>query len=149
MDCIISLWIMWLIGAALLLVIELLTGWIATFCVGVGCIVASAMDLSGCSFQWQLIGVVVGVILAFIFLAPFVNRLRKARAHREAYNSNMDALIGREVAVEAAIPDNALGRVRIDGDSWQARSHNGEAIESGTSVKVTGYDSIILIVKPI
>ena len=83
---------MWLIAAALLLVLELITGWIATFCVGIGCLVASVMDIAGCSLQWQLAGVVVGVILAFIFLAPFVNRLRKSRAHAEAYNSNMDAL---------------------------------------------------------
>ncbi|WP_289159069.1 NfeD family protein [uncultured Muribaculum sp.] len=144
-----SLWIMWLIAAALLLVLELITGWIATFCVGMGCLVASVMDIAGCSLQWQLAGVVVGVILAFIFLAPFVNRLRKSRAHTEAYNSNMDALIGREIPVERPIPANGLGRVRIDGDSWQARSSHGEPVESGVNVKVTGYDSIILIVKPI
>lgn len=142
-------WVMWLIAAALLLVLELLTGWIATFCVGVGCLVAAVMDIAGCSLQWQLAGVVTGVILAFIFLAPFVNRLRKSRPHREAYNSNMDALIGREIQIEKSIPLNGLGRVRIDGDSWQARSSHGEAIDYGTTVKVTGYDSIILIVKPI
>lgn len=145
-----ALWIIWLIAAALLLVLELLTGWIATFCVGVGCLVASVMDILGCSLQWQLAGVVVGVIVAFVFLAPFVNRLRKSRGHREEYNSNMDALIGREVIVERAIPSNgALGRVRIDGDSWQARSADGRPVDSGANVKVTGYDSIILIVKPI
>lgn len=65
-------------------------------------------------FSGSLPGVVVGVIVAFVFLAPFVNRLRKSRGHREEYNSNMDALIGREVIVERAIPANgALGRVRI------------------------------------
>lgn len=144
-----SLWVIWLIATALLLVLELITGWIATFCVGIGCLVASVMDLLGCSLQTQLVGVVIGVILAFIFLAPFVNRIRQAHRHRETYNSNMDALIGREVPVEMTIGQNALGRVRIDGDSWQARSNDGEEIQSDTMVRVTGYDSIILIVKPL
>lgn len=144
-----SLWVIWLIATALLLVLELITGWIATFCVGIGCLVASVMDLLGCSLQTQLVGVVIGVILAFIFLAPFVNRIRQAHRHRETYNSNMDALIGREAPVEMTIGQNALGRVRIDGDSWQARSNDGEEILSDTMVRVTGYDSIILIVKPL
>lgn len=144
-----SLWVIWLIATALLLVLELITGWIATFCVGIGCLIASVMDLLGCSLQTQLVGVVIGVILAFIFLAPFVNRIRQSHRHREAYNSNMDALIGREAPVEMTIGQNALGRVRIDGDSWQARSTNGEEILSDTMVRVTGYDSIILIVKPL
>lgn len=144
-----SLWVIWLIATALLLVLELITGWIATFCVGIGCLIASVMDLLGCSLQTQLVGVVIGVILAFIFLAPFVNRIRQAHRHRETYNSNMDALIGREAPVEMTIGQNALGRVRIDGDSWQARSNDGEEILSDTMVRVTGYDSIILIVKPL
>ena len=118
-----SLWIVYLIAAAVLMIIELLTGFVATFCVAVGCVIA----------------------------APLINHLRKKHnVHREEYNSNMNALIGREVFVTQSIPDGGgVGRVTVDGDSWQAVSNSGDAIELGARVRVTGYDSIILTVKPV
>ena len=69
-----SLWIIWLIATAVLLVIELLTGLVATFCVAVGCLIAFCFALAGFGIETQLGAMVVGVILAFIFLVPFINR---------------------------------------------------------------------------
>ena len=62
----------------------------------------------------------------------------------------MEALIGREGFLKREIPaDGGLGRLRIDGDDWQVRSRDGEPVAHGTKVRVTGYDSIILTVKPV
>lgn len=146
-----DLWIIWLIVAAVLMVVELITGFIAAFCLAVGALLASALGIFGFGIEAQLIAMVIGVVLSFIFLAPMVNRLHgRRKAHREEYNSNMDALIGRESVVEKAVDAGGmLGRMRIDGDSWQIRSADGGAIGRGARVKVTGYDSIILIVKEI
>lgn len=146
-----ALWTIWLSIAALLLIIELLSGWIATFCVAVGCFVAAIIDLCGGGLVLQLSGVITGVIIAFIYLAPFVNRFNSRRhRNREAYNSNMDALIGRVVSVTRPIAPERPGRVQIDGDSWQARADRpDESIDLGDTVRVTGYDSIILIVKKV
>ncbi|MCM1503751.1 MAG: NfeD family protein [Muribaculum sp.] len=144
-------WIIWLIVAAVLLVIELITGFIASFCLAVGALLASVCGIFGLGIEMQLIALVVGVVLSFIFLAPLVNRLRgRRKTHREDYNSNMNALIGREGFVEKAIAaDGSLGRMRVDGDSWQIRSADGGSISHGAKVKVVGYDSIILIVKTV
>ncbi|TFU94703.1 NfeD family protein [Barnesiella sp. WM24] len=145
-----SLWIIWLIAAAVLLVIELLTGLVATLCVAVGCLFAFVAALVGFGMETQLAVMAVGVILSFIFLVPFVNRIRKGKkSTRTDYNSNMEALIGREGFLNHEIPaDGGLGRLRIDGDDWQVRSHDGLPLAHGTKVRVTGYDSIILTVKP-
>lgn len=142
---------MWLIIAAVLLIIELLTGMVATLCMGTGCLLGVLAALVGMSLEVQLGAVAVGVILSFMFIAPLANRMRRRRrASREEYNSNMDALIGRETTVRTPIMGPASpGRVNIDGDSWQARSSDGSPIDSGTTVRITGYDSIILIVKPV
>lgn len=144
-------WIIWLIVAAVLLVVELITGFIASFCLAVGALLASVCGMAGLGIEAQLIAMVAGVVLSFIFLVPLVNRIRKGRkARREDYNSNMNALIGRESVVEREIlAAGGLGRMRIDGDSWQIRSADGEAIDQGRRVKVVGYDSIILIVTTI
>jgi membrane protein implicated in regulation of membrane protease activity len=62
----------------------------------------------------------------------------------------MDALIGRVVVVTQTIPaDGDLGRIKIDGDNWQARSVNGEEIEEGRKVRVVSYDSIIIEVEKV
>lgn len=146
-----SLWIIWLIATAVLLIIELLTGLVATLCVAVGCLFAFVAAIVGCGIEVQLGALVVGVILAFIFLVPFINRIKKSRkSPRPDYNSNMEALIGREGFLSREIPaDGGLGRLRIDGDDWQVRSNDGSPVAHGAKVRVTGYDSIILTVKPV
>lgn len=62
----------------------------------------------------------------------------------------MDALIGRKTTVIETIKgDGQPGRIKIDGDVWQAVTEDGQSLENGRLVEVTGYDSIILKVKPI
>lgn len=146
----IDLWILWLTAAGVLIVIELLTSLVATLCVAVGCIAAAVVALSGAALGWQLGAMAAGIVLAFAFLAPWINRIHSRRhdSRNDGYNSNMDALIGRETTVEREIPAGGMpGRVKVDGDSWQAVSTNGEAISTGTRVRVAGYDSIILKVE--
>ena len=53
------------------------------------------------------------------------------------------------ITVGAVTIDDDAKRVTVDGDSWQAVSNSGDAIELGARVRVTGYDSIILTVKPV
>lgn len=146
-----ALWIIWLIAGAALLIIELLSGIVATLCVAVGCMAAAVAAIAGGGIEIQLIAMAAGVILAFIFIAPLVNRMRQRKARdREEYNSNMNALIGREAIMTKPYENEAEpGRARIDGDNWQVRSHDGAPIDRGERVIVTGYDSIILIVKRI
>lgn len=61
----------------------------------------------------------------------------------------MDALIGRETVVDEEIRPDAPGRIRVDGDSWQAVTADHTAVKRGTLVRVESYNSIILTVKPI
>ena len=58
-----SLWIVYLIAAAVLMIIELLTGFVATFCVAVGCVIAAVLDFMGLGIEAQLIGLAAGVIV--------------------------------------------------------------------------------------
>lgn len=144
-----DLWILWLIAAGILLVIELLTSLVATLCVAIGCIGAAIVALAGATLGWQLGVMAAGIVLAFAFVAPWINRIhnRRQNAHSDNYNSNMEALIGRETTVDCEIVSGRPGRVRVDGDSWQAVSTDGQPIGAGCRVRITGYDSIILKVE--
>lgn len=68
------------------------------------------------------------------------------RTGREA-RTGMDALLGRKAVVTNEIRPGDTGRVRIDGDNWQAVAPGVNfTIHKGTETVVTAYDSIILTV---
>lgn len=67
MDTIISSWLLWLIIAAILIIIELLTSMIATFCLAAGCLIAMVCALLGW-VEAQLIGAIIGTVIAFILV---------------------------------------------------------------------------------
>ena len=117
-----TMWSVWLILAVVLVLVEVLTGFVAAFCLAVGCLVAMIVDLAGGSLTVQMCSVAVG---------------------------NMDALIGREVILPETLGAGRVGRLTLDGDNWQFRSCHGNAIEAGTKVKVVGYDSIVLTVETV
>ncbi len=142
-------WILWLILCGALLLLELLTASLAALCGACGCLAAFLFAAFGGSVESQLIAAAAGTVASLIFLAPLVNRYRASRKKSGVgSNTNMDALIGRTAALEREISTEQPGRLRIDGDNWQARSDSGEPLSKGTLVTVTGYDSIILLVKP-
>ncbi|HJE39398.1 MAG TPA: NfeD family protein [Candidatus Amulumruptor caecigallinarius] len=141
-------WIIWLTVAAALIIIELLTQWIATFCIAIGCIAAMIAYLCGAPMAWQLVWLATGTIGGFVCFIPLFKRRieRKRHASGTAEASNMDAMLGRKAKVIVAIPADGLGRVKLDGDNWQAQCDT--PVEVGVEVTVTGYDSIILQVAP-
>ncbi|MBQ3555275.1 MAG: NfeD family protein [Bacteroidales bacterium] len=147
-----EIWIMWLIATAVLVIIELMTGMVASFCLAIGCLASMIVSLFSISVNMQLLALAIGTILSFIFLAPVIRKWQQQKGEKnpKAQNSNMDALIGRIVVVTQTIPaDGELGRIRIDGDNWQARSISGAEIEEGRRVKVVSYDSIIIEVEEV
>lgn len=142
-------WILWLILCGAFLLLELFTASLAALCGACGCLAAFFFAVFGASADAQLIAAAVGTVASLVFLMPLVNRYRKARGKdAPSLNTNMDALIGRSAPLMRDITAEHPGRVRIDGDNWQARSASGQLVEKGTMVTVTGYDSIILLVKP-
>ena len=134
MEQIFTGWSLWLLLAALFVVVELLTGTFACFCLVGGCVAAFVAAALGFDLSVQLACAAVGTVACFIAFRPLMRR-------------NMDALLGRTAFITEPIPENGLGRLKIDGDNWQARSSDGSPLSQGTRVCVTGYDSIVLIVE--
>ncbi len=148
MDAVFDYWLMWLIIAALLVIVELFTNFIASFCIAVGCLVAMVLSVVDLDFDVQLLGLVIGTVVAFIVIAPIMRKFyRKGSKYEKESASNMEALVDRVVIVSETIPKNGVGRVKVDGDSWQARSVEDEAIEMGAKVRIKGNESIVLLVE--
>lgn len=142
-------WIFWLAAAAVLLIVEIMTSMVWTLCLSVGCLAALGASLLGFDLTVQMVSLAVVAVLTFAVVAPrFKRRLQKTHAAAtHADRTGMDALLGRKATVTHEIKPGELGRVRIDGDSWQACAPGlTSTIERGRQVSVTGYDSIILTV---
>lgn len=146
------MWTIWLIGAVVCGVIELLTQSVWTLCLSVGCVIALVACVFGASLPVQLVLLAAGALAMFFLAHKYMKRLRDNQSGLEPQemSSNMDALIGRIGRVTSDIPSGQLGRVQIDGDNWQARArHEHESFNKGDQVKVISYDSIILTVTKI
>ncbi|MCM1153644.1 MAG: NfeD family protein [Muribaculum sp.] len=145
-----SIWIIWLIIAALLAIVEILSQSIWTLCLAVGCICAAISDSVGIPLVWQIAIMALGAVLAFPALLPLFRKWHHPKKGAPDTRTGMDALLGRRGIVVDEIRPGQLGRVRIDGDRWQAKvPHSDRVIPRGAEVVVNAYDSIILTVEPI
>ena len=144
-------WTIWLIVMGLLLIIELLSQMMWALCLAVGCLGGLVGSLFGISVPWQVLISALLSIVAYILLVPLFQKwhaLSVDKIGREA-RTGMDALLGRTAIVSEEITPGRPGRVRIDGDNWQVvADSSSDTVRRGTEVVVTGYDSIILKVRP-
>lgn len=144
-------WLIWLVCAIVLLIIEVLSGTVAALCLSVGCLLAMIpAAVNGDSTVVQFIVACVGAIAAFLILAPIIRKYKLNKASHSDQRSNMDALIGRTgIVTEPIYPDGCQGRVKVDGDNWLAVTEARYCpVLKGETVEVLSYDSIIITVRP-
>lgn len=147
-----TIWIIWLIVAAVLVIIEVMTQMVWTLCVAVGCLGAMVASLCDAGPVAQATTLAVTAVVAFIVLMPYMRRWHHRVTEREGHrlSTGMDALIGQEATVVHSIEPGRLGRVKAYGDNSQARAHDEHAsYRVGERVRIHSYDSIILTVEPL
>ena len=138
-------WIIWLIIAVIMLVIEIATTGLATLWFAIGAVVAMIMDLCGASVVSQIIVMalvsIVCFILCMIWIKPKLESLRKKNVQK----TNADRLIGREGVV--IVPFNSTegkGQVKVDGQIWSAKAE--EDFSEGTKITVKAIEGVKLVV---
>lgn len=144
-------WIIWLIAAILLIAVEVLTQMVWTLCLAIGCMAGLIASLCGVDPAWQIALTGLVSIIAYFALVPLLKKWqrRNESATRHEARTGMDALLGRRGTVTSEIKPGEMGRIRIDGDNWQAKAPGAaRVINRGETVVVDDYDSIILTVQP-
>lgn len=144
-----DMWLVWIIICAILVIVEVVSQMIWTLCLAIGCLAAMVTTFFDVPVPYQIIVMAVASVLAYMFLMPVFRRWHAGKDAKEGRNARtgMDALLGRRAIVTDEIRPGEIGRVRIDGDSWQVKAPDVEhVIGHGEVVVVTGYDSIILTV---
>lgn len=145
-------WIVWLTIACIMLIAEILTQ--TLWCISLACVcfIVAIVAFFGGSISFQLIILVIVSLASYFLLMSIFKHQRHLRSQPDEKNARtgMDALIGRTGIVSHEVHPGGLGRVQIDGDNWQVKAPDQTTvIPKGTQVVVEGYDSIILIVKPL
>ena len=69
-----ELWIIWTIAAALLLITEVMTQMMWALCLSIGAVAALVLSLSGMDLGYQLTGLIVICLVAYVVLLPYFRR---------------------------------------------------------------------------
>lgn len=142
-----TIWQIWLLIAAVFVIIEICTSGFAVACFSVGCVCSAVLAACDVSLTWQIVAFAIGTFLAFIFIRPFVMKIIDKKTNDSNVKTNMDNIIGKMAVVTERIEEGGYGRVKLDGDDWKAATDNGTAAEVGEKVQIISYESIILTVK--
>ena len=141
-----DIWLIWVIIALVLFIIELFTAGFAIICLSIGAggaAIAAAMEAS---IEVQLLTFAVVSLLAIIAVRPLLKRLIYRGGEKVATNSS--AMVGKHGVVCSDVDgDDESGRVIIEGIDWRARSLDGNLIPKGTKVVVVAIDSVVLTIK--
>lgn len=142
-----ALTILWVVLMVVFLVVEaacpihLVSIWFA-----VGSLVAAIVAALGGQLWLQVLLFVVVSCGLLAALWPFVKKVLNPK--RTA--TNIDAMIGAEGYVTDAVDNlNAMGKVKLNGMEWTARSATGTKIPAGTLVKVERIEGVKAIVSPV
>ena len=139
-------WVVWLVIAVIMLVIEIVTTGLATLWFAVGAVVAMIMDLCGASVVSQIVVMAVVSIVCFILGMIWVRPKLEALRKKNVQKTNADRLIGREGIV--IVPLNATegkGQVKVDGQIWSAKA--GEDFAEGTRITVKSIEGVKLVIE--
>ena len=141
-----SWWIIWLIIAVIMLIIEIVTTGLATLWFAVGAIVAMIMDLCGASVVSQIIVMALVSIVCFILCMIWIKPKLESLRRKTVQKTNADRLIGREGVVIVPFDSvNGKGQVKVDGQIWSAKAE--EDFNEGTKITVKAIEGVKLVVE--
>lgn len=139
-------WTAWLVLALLLAGAEMLTLDLTLLMLAGGALAATgvALVLPGAWLLQVVVGVIVALAMLFLLRPTLLAKIRKAPGYRNSINS----LVG-STAITSGLIDRGQGEVKVNGDTWSARSFNQDVtIEVGEEVEVFQVEGTTLIVYP-
>ncbi|MDK3257549.1 NfeD family protein [Blastococcus capsensis] len=137
-------WLLWLIGAGLLAVGEVMTLDLMLLMLAGGALGGMTVALLGGAAILQIVTFIVvsGVLLALV--RPIATKHLTNRTPLQL--DGVDTLIGKTAKVTADV-DSSGGRIRLGADEWTARSqHGGESFAVGETVRILQVDGATAIV---
>ena len=140
-------WLIWLIIAIVMLVVEFITVGFFTITIACGALVAMLISFV-IPYIWIQVAVfLVSSVICFYTVKPFLLSLFPVQNETR---TAVDRLTGKICVVIVDIDNvNGTGQIKVDGDVWSARSSLVELIEAGTTVKIISVEGVKAIVTKI
>jgi membrane protein implicated in regulation of membrane protease activity len=128
-------WVIWLIVAVVFAVAEVINLSFYLFPFAIGAAGAAVVGLAGGALALELVVFAILTATSFTIVRPIARRHINMPPQ---LRTGTAALIGRTAIVtERIVNDDALGKVRIDGEVWTARAYDDDKVlEPGTRVHV-------------
>ena len=140
------MWSFWLIVAGIFLIMEIATEGFLIFWLGIGALLAMATSFITTNLVLQTVIFVVSSAI----LIPLTKPLTDKFINKKTVPTNTYSLIGKQGIVIADINSlEATGLVKVNGETWSAKSDSGEPISKDTQIEVLSIDGVKLIVTPI
>lgn len=138
-------WVVWLIIAGVLVVVELFTLTFDLVLFAGAALVAAGVGALGLGLGFQLVAFALAAAAALGFIRPAV---RGGIRHPPRLRSGTSALVGREALAISEISKTA-GLVRIGGEDWTARPYDSElTIPEGATVDILAIEGATALVYP-
>ncbi|MNB82564.1 hypothetical protein D3C75_293770 [compost metagenome] len=135
-------WVLWLVAAGVLLVIEMFTLTFYLFWLTVGAAAALLVSLIWPeAILLQVAAGAVVTVLLTVFSKPLVARFKHARGFEDIGTE----ITGRQGIVVEALEPGRYGQVKVGGDTWSAVS--GEVLARDELVRVVRRSSTIIEVE--
>ena len=124
---------LWIYFSILLLIAEIITPGFFISIFSVGALSASIFAYFGYDFKTQFMSFLFFNIIAFIYVRPLL--LSLLYANHSDKKTNVDTYIGKTAVITEGIDNNKnVGRLKVTGESWVARSDKDEKISKGNNV---------------
>ena len=139
--------VIWFLVGLVFLLLELVIPGLVIIFFGVGAwITAICCVFLDININIQILIFTVSSVTTLALLRNYLKK-RFFREDTGQEGSLNEEFIGKTALVESEIHPGKQGKVSFKGTQWEAESTSD--IEKGTSVKITGKDSIVLKVEPL
>ena len=136
----------WLFWMVVFLAVESTTVSLVSIWFATGSLVAMFAALLNVPFIIQLVIFFAVSCILLALLRPMVRRYITPKITK----TNMDAVIGKQVLVTAAVNNlHGCGTVKLGGVEWTARSTTDDPIEAGTLVTIDRIEGVKVFVTPV
>lgn len=140
------MWGFWLIAAGIFFIIEIATVGFLIFWLGIGALLAMVTSFLTDNLIIQTAVFVISSAILIPLTKPFIDKISR----KGAIPTNSYSLINKKGIVLTDIdPIKGTGLVKVNGETWSAKTENESSILKDTEVEVLAIDGVKLIVKPV
>ena len=140
------MWQYWLIAAGIFFVGEICTVGFLLFWFGIASLITMIASFITSNIIIQMAIFVISSTILILGTKPLINKFLSNKTIKTNYSS----IIGKDCIVTEKIDNlNNKGQVKINGETWTARSETNLVIDLGSKVKIIKIEGVKVIVEPI